>query len=161
MIDFHNTVTVQRPIEDVFAFLADFTNIPLWNYYVTDVRQETPRPVRLGSVFAQTRRDDSQRYAITELAPPHLVSIATLAGEHPAFRRRMTLERTGEDTRVHDAWALELGVPRPLEPLAAARARAGVAANLAKLAELLVRGTVRLQDGRTHSLPVHTSGLAS
>jgi len=28
MTTFQNTLTIQRPVDDVFAFLADFENIP-------------------------------------------------------------------------------------------------------------------------------------
>jgi uncharacterized membrane protein len=31
MATFHNTVTIARPTDEVFAFLADFSNIPAWN----------------------------------------------------------------------------------------------------------------------------------
>jgi uncharacterized membrane protein len=32
---FENTVILRRPIEDVFGFLADFENVPKWNYAMT------------------------------------------------------------------------------------------------------------------------------
>jgi len=32
MATFQNTVTIARPANEVFAFLADFGNIPAWNY---------------------------------------------------------------------------------------------------------------------------------
>ncbi len=31
MTSFRNTVTVDRPIAEVFAYLADLRNIPSWN----------------------------------------------------------------------------------------------------------------------------------
>jgi len=31
-MEFKNTVTIRRPAEDVFAFLADFENVPRWNH---------------------------------------------------------------------------------------------------------------------------------
>jgi uncharacterized protein YndB with AHSA1/START domain len=30
MASFGNTVTIRRPVADVFAFLADFENVPAW-----------------------------------------------------------------------------------------------------------------------------------
>ena len=32
MQTFQNTVTIARPVGEVFAFLADLRNIPRWNY---------------------------------------------------------------------------------------------------------------------------------
>ena len=34
MTAFQNTVTIARPADEVFAFLADFGNIPAWNYAI-------------------------------------------------------------------------------------------------------------------------------
>jgi hypothetical protein len=34
MATFQNTVTIRRAIEDVFAFLAHFENVPTWNYAI-------------------------------------------------------------------------------------------------------------------------------
>ena len=39
MQTFENTVTIQRPAEEVFAFLADFENIPKWNYAIEETQQ--------------------------------------------------------------------------------------------------------------------------
>lgn len=31
---FENAVTIRRPPDDVFAFLADFDNVPRWNHAI-------------------------------------------------------------------------------------------------------------------------------
>jgi uncharacterized protein YndB with AHSA1/START domain len=36
MATFQNTVTIRRSVQDVFAFLADFENIPKWNYAIVE-----------------------------------------------------------------------------------------------------------------------------
>jgi uncharacterized membrane protein len=36
MASFENTVTIRRPVEDAFAFLADFENVPQWNYAIVE-----------------------------------------------------------------------------------------------------------------------------
>jgi len=35
-MDFANTVTIERPEQEVFAFLADFENVPKWNYAIVE-----------------------------------------------------------------------------------------------------------------------------
>jgi hypothetical protein len=45
MASFENTVTIRRPVEDVFAFLADFENVPKWNYAIVETRKVSPGPV--------------------------------------------------------------------------------------------------------------------
>jgi uncharacterized membrane protein len=42
MASFENTVTIRRPVEDVFAFLADFENVPAWNYAIVETRKVSP-----------------------------------------------------------------------------------------------------------------------
>jgi uncharacterized membrane protein len=36
---FENTVMIRRPIEEVFGFLADFENIPTWNYAIVETHK--------------------------------------------------------------------------------------------------------------------------
>jgi uncharacterized membrane protein len=42
MATFQNTVTIARPANEVFAFLADFGNIPAWNYAIARTVQTSP-----------------------------------------------------------------------------------------------------------------------
>lgn len=153
MIQFEHEIAIDRPIEEVFAFLADFTNIPLWNYYVQEVHQLTPGEPTLGTRYDQIRRDDRQRYEITAHQRPHVIGIATLAGERPAFDRLMSLQSTDpQATRLHDRWELDTGHPQLLQRLGATRIRAGVGANLAVLKQLLEEGTAHHPDGRRTTL---------
>ena len=46
MATFQNTVTIARPEDEVFAFLADFGNIPAWNYAIAQHRPDLARPGR-------------------------------------------------------------------------------------------------------------------
>jgi uncharacterized protein YndB with AHSA1/START domain len=39
---FQNTVTIARPADEVFAFLADRRNIPQWNYAIARTVQTSP-----------------------------------------------------------------------------------------------------------------------
>ena len=48
MQTFENTVTIQRPAEEVFAFLADFENIPKWNYAIEETSKTSAGPVGVG-----------------------------------------------------------------------------------------------------------------
>lgn len=153
MIRFEDTIEIGRPIQGVFAFLADFTNIPSWNYYVHRVRQITPGPVAVGTVYDQIRRSDRQRYRISVFESPHTIAATTLPGERPGFHRQFTLESTARGgTLVHDRWELDTGHPAVFQRVAAPRIRSGVAANLAILKELLEQERARLQDGRVVEL---------
>jgi uncharacterized membrane protein len=45
MQTFENTVTIRRPAEEVFAFLADFEDIPAWNYAIEQTSKASAGPV--------------------------------------------------------------------------------------------------------------------
>ena len=55
MQTFENTVTIQRPAGEVFVFLADFENIPKWNYAIEETHKASAGPVGVGTRYRQTR----------------------------------------------------------------------------------------------------------
>ena len=55
MATFENTVTIRRSPKDVFAFLADFENIPTWNYAIVETKKTSPGPVGVGTTYGQLR----------------------------------------------------------------------------------------------------------
>ena len=59
VLEFENAVDVDRPIDEVFAFLSDFENIPKWNYYVLEVRQLSESPI--GKLGHRVREDLPRR----------------------------------------------------------------------------------------------------
>ncbi len=154
MIGFEVTVDVDRHIDEVFAFVVDFENMPRWNSFVRRVERLTGGPITVGTRFHQVRETDEQDYAITRLERPHLVEIAT-SGFTPALVMRFELQRVGAVTRLTDTWTLETQYPRPLELLGTRRIRSGVTENLEKLKQLLELGAVHLQDGRmSHEMTI-------
>jgi len=50
MFTIQQSVTIARPVEQVFAFLADTNNIPRWRPDVLEARS-AGGPVRVGSQF--------------------------------------------------------------------------------------------------------------
>lgn len=148
MLSFTNTLEIARPIDDVFDYLEDFTNIPRWNYWVERVDRNPHGPVGVGTVFHQTRRDDQQRYQLTAHQRPHTLTVSTLPGERPAFVRTLQLESHGDATVLVDTWQLDSGHPRPIQRIATDRIRRAVARNLGCLKQLLEHGRTVLPDGR-------------
>jgi len=148
MLDFGNTIRIDRPIGEVFAFLSDLENIPKWNYYVLEVRQLTESPIGIGTTYHQVRKTDEQDFRITEFEPNHTLAVKTLPQSSPGLHMRFTLYEEGNTTRIRDEWQLDTGRPAILERLTGGRVKSAVAENLAKLKELLEEGRVVLQDGR-------------
>jgi Polyketide cyclase / dehydrase and lipid transport len=147
---------IQRPAHEVFAFLADFTHMLLWNYYIRSVTQITPGPLGIGTTFDQVRQRDRQQYAITEFAPDQQVAVRTLPPARP-LTLRFHLESSEQGTQVTETWELESGLLRPLEWLAQPRVRAAVAVNLGVLKTLLETGEAQLPDRRIVRYPVQAA----
>jgi len=147
MLEFENTIRIDRPVDEVFAFLSDFENIPKWNYFVLEVRQLSESPIGVGTTYHQVRKTDEQDYRIIEFEPGHMVGVKTLPQSSPDLEMRFTLDEEGNTTRVRDEWKLDTGRPAILERLAGGKVKSAVAENLAKLKELLEEGRVVLQDG--------------
>jgi carbon monoxide dehydrogenase subunit G len=152
VLEFENTIAIERPIDEVFAFLSDFENIPKWNYYVLEVRQLSESPIGIGTTYHQVRKSDQQDFRIIEFEANNTVAVKTLPQSSPSFERRFTLYEEGETTRIRDQWKLDTGRPALLEWLARGRVKSAVSENLTKLKELLQERRVVLQDGRQVTL---------
>ena len=56
MIDLATTVEIARPVDEVFAFVADHTNAPQWQQGLQEVRRLTDGPLGVGSQHEFVRR---------------------------------------------------------------------------------------------------------
>lgn len=149
---FHNEIDIQRPIDEVFAFVAEMRNVPRWNYYVTDVIQEDGNSPQVGARYFQTRKNDSQHFVMTQFIKGHSLTVETEPGSEPVFTRHMQFKATPDGMRIIDHWTLQTAYPSILESLAMGKIRSAVAENLGKLKELLETGQTQLQDGRISSM---------
>ena len=141
MATFQNTVTIARPTDEVFAFLADFGNIPAWNYAITRTVQTSPGPAGVGATYRQTRtipRHTEEAFEITHLAPPSRLAIKGQIGPFLATNSYLLQPTTG-GTRLTNNVELEpsSALLRPIGPLAVPRVKAAVARNLRTLKQLL------------------------
>jgi uncharacterized protein YndB with AHSA1/START domain len=139
---FENTVMIRRPIEDVFAFLSDFENVPQWNYAIVETRKVPEGAVGVGTIYQQVRSVASrseERFEVTAYNPPRQLEIRGQLGPFPALLS-YALAAVPEGTRVTNSVEPELRGPgRLLGRVAVPRVRDTVAANLSKLKELLDR----------------------
>ena len=136
-----NTVTIMRPAEEVFAYLADAENLPRWNYAIEQTRKITAGPVGVGTVYRQTRTIPSrsqEEFEIVVFQPPGQLM---LDGTFGPFRARTSylLEPVAGGTGLTNRWELEAtSAPlRLLAPVAIPRVKAAVAKNLRTLKQIL------------------------
>jgi uncharacterized protein YndB with AHSA1/START domain len=79
-----NTITIDRPIEDVFAYLADGTNNPRWRKGVLEIHR-TSAAEGEGATFRQALSGPGGRrvagdYRVTAYQPPHRLEFVVTAG---------------------------------------------------------------------------------
>jgi hypothetical protein len=144
MATFQNTVTIRRPIEDVFGFLADFQNIPTWNYAILQTKKTSPGPVGVGTTYRQIRSLPSRSeegFQVTMFQPPSRLEVHGEVGPFTATIGYL-LVPLGDGTRLTNTVGLQpASVPlQLLAPLAASRVKTAVAANLDTLKQLLETG---------------------
>ena len=140
MATFENTVVIRRPIEEVFGFLADFENIPKWNYAILETHKLSQGPIGVGTIYQQVRsvpRRSEERFEVTAYNPPRQLEIQGQLGPFPS-RLSYALDAIPEGTRITNLVELQLrGPDRLLGRVAVPRVRDAVAANLQKLKDLL------------------------
>jgi carbon monoxide dehydrogenase subunit G len=72
--EFSGSAVIDRPIDAVFAFLADGTNDRKFSPRVQEIRKTTDGPVGVGTVFESTVKDagmtTSRRFELTAVEAP-------------------------------------------------------------------------------------------
>ena len=143
MATFHNTVTIDRPTDEVFAFLADFENIPMWNYAIEQTTKTSAGPVGVGTRYHQTRSVPNrgvEDFEVTVFEPARRLA---LHGQIGPFQAQISykLEAVAGSTRLVNNVELD---PSPaalrlVAPLTTPKIKAAVAQNLGKLKQVLER----------------------
>jgi uncharacterized protein YndB with AHSA1/START domain len=126
---FEGTTVIDRPIDEVFAFLADGENDPKFSPRVKEITKTTDGPPRVGTVFRSTVTDAGmtthREFELTEFEPPtrirwtertkNLVSVASGGYD---------LAPEGEGTRmtIHNNLQAR-GFGKLIEPIAVRMAR--------------------------------------
>jgi uncharacterized protein YndB with AHSA1/START domain len=139
-MQFTNTIIIDRPVPEVFAFLAQFENVPQWNYAISETRKISIGSVDVGARYEQTRTlptRSEEQFEVTAYEPDQTLAIRGRFGPFPG-RFRYDLEPMGNLTRLVNTVALEpSGLVSIAAPLLRSRVQAAVAANLRALKEML------------------------
>jgi len=94
---FSNTITIERPVHDVFAFVSDLENVRKWNYAIVETRKTPDGPPGVGTTYRQVRsvpRRSEETLRVTELEPDRHFAVhgdlGPLWGPWPTSSRRST-----------------------------------------------------------------------
>jgi carbon monoxide dehydrogenase subunit G len=150
MIAFQTSVRVNRPIDEVFAFVSDPLLFPRWNSAVQTVHPIAGDGGRVGSRYSMQRQLPAGQVEngleVVSRDYDTEFGIRTTSGPTP-FRYHYRFVSDGAETVIQLDARVELsGVASVLGPLAAPAVKRGVDANLAALKQILEARTGRPQS---------------
>jgi carbon monoxide dehydrogenase subunit G len=128
---FEATVVIDRPIDEVFAFLADGENDKKFSPRVQEIAKTTDGPPGLGTVYASTVKDagmtTKREFKLTEFEAPTRIRWAELSKNLVvASEGGYDLTPAGEGTQLTVFNVLEgRGAGKLIAPLALRSARKG------------------------------------
>jgi uncharacterized protein YndB with AHSA1/START domain len=141
MVRVEDSIVVERPIEDVFAYMTDPETLPEWQGSALEARVEGGGPMRAGACVLETRKFLGRRMEstmeVTEYEPPARFVIRVDSGPVP-FTATNVLSEADGGTRID---AVIEGEPggffRLAEPLVVRAVERELRNNLATLKDLL------------------------
>ena len=115
------TVVIDRPVAEVFAFIARAENMPRWAKYITDAAQTSEGAVDVGTtcyvVSKMMGMNVKQDFTVTECVPDHVYEAKSTSGPVPMVSRYV-LEEVSGGTELHASVTTDLsGVMKMAGPL--------------------------------------------
>jgi ligand-binding SRPBCC domain-containing protein len=110
---FEDSVLIDRPIDEVWAYLTDWFNTPrMGGYAALGLRQTSPGPTGVGSTL-QGRNvilgfETRLNHTVTEWDPPHAFADIMEGRPFRSLSQRGTLESIGDGTLVVVSTEFEL-----------------------------------------------------
>ncbi|MGW7368289.1 SRPBCC family protein, partial [Streptomyces sp. NPDC054841] len=105
---FEATVVIDRPVEEVFAFLADGENDPKFSPRVLEMRKTTDGPTAVGTVYRSRVKDagmtTGREFRISEFEPSRRIRWTELS------KNIVTVPEGGYDLEPVDAGRTRLRV---------------------------------------------------
>ena len=134
---YEQTIEIARPPEDVFAFLADLDNLPLWQPSVASVEGELEE----GGSFTEVReflgKRVRSRLEVVAFDPPHELTLRVVEGPVPLTVRHV-LDAAADGTSLTLSGVGEPGgLFRLAAPLAERAAKRQAGEDLRRLKRLL------------------------
>lgn len=147
MSEIRESVEINRPPEEVFAYLDDVERHGEWQEDIVDVERVTDGPIRRGARVRETRHvpggNRSMTYEVTEHDPPRQSSFRVLDGPIRAVGT-ISVEPAGDGTKSRVTIAMDFeghGIGgKLLLPVARNQARKRVPESQAKMKDVLEKG---------------------
>ena len=130
VITLADSIMISRSPGDVFAFVADLNNIPIWQSEVVTSKVITPGPTQVGTRFTEDVRMGPTRTTatceVTEFAPGALMGFKAMSPRMD-YLGRLTVEGvTGGTKLTMEGSAQMKGWWRLMQPLMRSEAKSGM-----------------------------------
>lgn len=137
--------TIDRPADEVFAFVSDATNNPRWQQGMQSCAWTSPPPIGVGSTYRQEAkflgRPVVTEFEVVEHEPGRSITIHSTSGPFPIRVRRSVTPIDAASSRVEAAIGGEPGrFFRLAGPLVQRMAQRSVTADYRRLKALLDAG---------------------
>ncbi len=141
MIRVEHTVVIERPVEEVFDFMAKVENLPRWAENTVEAEQTSEGPLGAGTTCTvlnkAVRRQMLHHFVVTEYERPTRYAAKTTAGPFP-MHLSYTLEQVEGGTSLRTVSEADLGGIFKLgEPLMRRMARKQIEADHTRLKGIL------------------------
>ena len=136
------SVVINRPIEEVFAYMIDFEKTDQWSAQVVETKKTSEGPVGVGTRFVAVARVLGRRIEdtveVTEYEPNSKYSLKHAAGPISIEKDEFTFESVAGGIKVTHVFEMETGgFFRLAEPLVARMIRRQSETDFAHLKDLL------------------------
>jgi carbon monoxide dehydrogenase subunit G len=144
MINLDLGTLIDKPVKEVFAFVADPNNMSKWNSAVVSLQQITPGAVGVGTKFKSTgemmgRRIEGEMQ-VTAYEPDTRCGYQVNAGPMQV-NLNITFKTVGTGTKISlNAQGNPAGLFKLAEPVMAGRVKSLMEENLARLKSVLEKG---------------------
>jgi carbon monoxide dehydrogenase subunit G len=144
MINLDLGTLIDKPVKDVFAFVANPNNMSKWNSAVVSLQQITPGDVGVGTKFRSVgemmgRRIEGEMQ-VTAYEPDAKCGYQVNAGPMQV-NLNLSFKTVGTGTKISlNAQGNPAGVFKLAEPVMAGRVKAMMEENLARLKSVLEKG---------------------
>jgi carbon monoxide dehydrogenase subunit G len=134
-------VLIARPLDQVFAFVEDARNRPLWDDSVKSEELTSPEPIGVGSTVRTQLRSMGREYEYTwkivEHAPPGRITIESTSGPFPTTLAFRLEDREGGTWLDFSVTGRPAGPLRLLQPLIARNTQKNLDRSFPRLKQVL------------------------
>ena len=138
-------VQVARPIDEVFAYVADARNRPRWDESVDSEELTSPEPIGVGSTvrtkFRSMDRPYEYTWEIVEYEPPVRMRVESISGPFPTTLVFQFSEQHGGTLVEASVTGRPTGLMRLFQPKVARTTQANLDNGYTRLKRLLETGS--------------------